>query len=219
MEVVMADAVNCSVCGKKIGGILGTSLAMSGQREFWGKQGIDASGWCQKCMDEYVKEENKKMSQEIEEISDMLKHKVKNALEYIELLTTPPPASWDGIFKGIVSGHAVIGTGPLTEIVSAWTDFFGEKSYTYQEKIREGEEGAILDTKFECLKKGANFVVGCNISIQEATNGHGMLMISCAGTAYQTRDVPEIIIETYELIKKKEKIQHLQGELKKLSSF
>lgn len=90
----MADVENCPICGKKIGnGLFSVSAAMTDQIRFFGKCGVDATGWCQKCMDARVKEEKKRLTDEITKISGELSENIQAALESIELLTTPPPAS------------------------------------------------------------------------------------------------------------------------------
>lgn len=57
-------------------------------------------------------------------------------LHGLEVITLPPPADWKYQIKGLVPAQAAIGTGPLTEIFSAWTDFFGQESGRYAAKLR-----------------------------------------------------------------------------------
>lgn len=103
------------------------------------------------------------------------------------LMTTPVPVAWDAEILGIASGHSVIGTGPISSIASAFTDFFGKESMAYLEKIRTAEKSAMLGARIQAVEMGGTALCGCTLTVSEATSGHGMIMVSFVGTAIKVK--------------------------------
>lgn len=84
---------------------------------------------------------------------------------------------------GLVSGYCILGTGPISSMLSSITDLLGMRSNAYSEKAKEAERNALAMMKYEALQRGANAVYGVRISLTEATSGKGMLMVSVSGSA------------------------------------
>lgn len=84
---------------------------------------------------------------------------------------------------GFVSGYCILGTGPISSLLSSITDLLGMRSNAYSEKAKEAERTALAMMKYEALQRGANAVYGVRISLTEATSGKGMLMVSVSGSA------------------------------------
>ena len=84
---------------------------------------------------------------------------------------------------GLVSGYCILGTGPISSLLSSITDFFGMKSNAFSAKAKEAEKIALDMMKREALQRGANAVYGVRINLTEATSGQGMLMVSVSGSA------------------------------------
>ncbi|MDR1395358.1 MAG: heavy metal-binding domain-containing protein [Deltaproteobacteria bacterium] len=98
------------------------------------------------------------------------------------------PFNEEGAYKGLglVSGYTTIGTGFLTELVSAFTDFMGDDSKIYNDKMTQAEASCLLKLKTRAHALGANAVIGLSVSFTELTAGHGMLMLGMIGTAVTT---------------------------------
>lgn len=88
---------------------------------------------------------------------------------------------------GFVSGYCILGTGPISSLLSSITDFFGMRSNAFSAKAKEAEKSALEMMKREALQRGANAVYGARITLTEATSGQGMLMVSASGSAMITR--------------------------------
>lgn len=174
--IAMSEVEKCSWCGKRFTGIFKVKHITEEGIEKFKKIGVDASLLCFDCATIiHEKRQN--------EIKNKIKEKKEELVHNVLAFTTPFPPSWDAKIHGIVSGYSVIGTGPIVNLASTCTDFLGKESLAYLEKIRKGENNALYMAKYETLKKGGNAIAGCSLSITEASAGHGMLMISCVGTA------------------------------------
>ena len=110
-----------------------------------------------------------------------------------------------------MSGHSVIGTGPLSSLASAFTDLFGEESLAYQQKIRDAEDKAMLMAKIQAMEKGASLISGMSVSVSEATSGHGMIMVTCVGTAIKTKDTPPEIQEYLDIKLQSKELRELKA--------
>lgn len=210
----------CALCGTKMGnGLFKVAPAYPNHINAFERLGIDASEWCQNCMDTHRKNQIQKIQTEIVKNEKILTQLMPTVLDAIELFTIPPLESWKGVCKGLVSGYSVIGTGPISEILSSWTDFFGAESKSYVNKLHEGKKSAIMGAKIECLEKDADMIVGCHLSIQEATSGHGMLMISCVGTAFQRDELPESTQKATAMIKENKRLTSILNQLKTIGDL
>lgn len=84
-------------------------------------------------------------------------------------------------YKGIVSGEVVLGTGILSDIVAGISDFFGEQSDVYAEKIMSAKKIALKKLLEEVIKAGGNAVIGVDFDYITFTNN--IIGVSANGTA------------------------------------
>lgn len=183
----MADC--CHKCGKSFSGMFGTTpIGPKSTEKLKQILSLDCSGMCIQCAGIALNDERLRRNMDLStEIRKRIAPQIQRALDKITLQTVPHSEHIGGTILGVVSGYSVIGTGVLSEFFSSFTDFFGLESNAYLEKIRKGEKSSMLIAKKQAFDMGADLISGFNISVTEATSGHGMLMVSCSGTAVQTK--------------------------------
>lgn len=204
----MSDVEKCSECGKKFGGFMGVSHVCDSTHADFVKHGKDVKNVCSICCNAISNKIKNDKCEKLKELRNSFNSTQKDILDKVIVFTTPHPIEWQKGIKGIVSGHAVIGTGAVVEIISAWTDFFGKDSLEYAEKITKCEERAIAIAKLKAIDLGANCISGMTISVSEATKGNGMIMVSCLGTALDTGESFESMNKLKEIIKEIEQIEN-----------
>lgn len=187
----MAD--KCPDCGLSVGGVFAAQPKASAEQiEFCKKNGITyEDNICQSCM-------NLKISQFNEENSKVKKFIIKDytiALDAAiqKMFITPASIPSNMHDLGLITGYCIMGTGPISTLASSWTDFFGKTSNAYLEKTRQAEDFALKMLRAEALKKGADAIYNCRVSLSEATSGHGMLIVSASGSAVSTGTADEDI--------------------------
>lgn len=199
----------CVVCGKSFSGFMSAKRVGQRTRDDFAQYGEDVSNTCEKCchtLKTKLEEDVAKRKRQLEKRIEELKWNVLNA---VSVSTTPHDHKWDANIKGVVTGYSVVGTGPLAEIASAWTDFFGTESNVYLKKIREGENKALTMAKYEAALQGANHISGATLTVSEATKGNGMLIIFVVGTAVQMGEVLENAKELSDSFSEYEKLNKL----------
>lgn len=177
----MSDA--CRECGKNFGGMFGVKRVCESTQADFARYGMDVQDVCAKCCASLKERVIETRKNDIREAKQRLQTLIDNVVGSIEIHTTPHDHAHDSGIKGVVSGYSVMGTGLLSEIASAWTDFFGMESNAYQEKIRAAEKKAMDMAKLQAADLGATTISGARLSLSEATAGNGMLILSCVGTA------------------------------------
>lgn len=207
----MADAKLCPVCGKKVSGFLSAEPIGPKSIEAMKGIGIDTEGWCLPCAQARLDEERAKSQMAFIPVAERLKELEASIPDMLIAQTTPHFESQQENVVGIVSGHSVIGTGPLSTLASAFTDFFGKESLAYQEKIRDAESKAILMAKMQAVEMGASLISGMSVSVSEAVSGHGMIMVTCVGTAVKAKNPSPLFQEYLDLIKKKRNFGLIQS--------
>ena len=207
----MADAKVCPVCGKKVSGFLSAEPIGPKSIEAMKGIGIDTEGGCLPCAQARLDEERAKSQMAFIPVAERLKELEASIPDMLIAQTTPHFESQQENVVGIVSGHSVIGTGPLSTLASAFTDFFGKESLAYQEKIRDAESKAILMAKMQAVEMGASLISGMSVSVSEAVSGHGMIMVTCVGTAVKAKNPSPLFQEYLDLIKKKRNFGLIQS--------
>lgn len=188
----MPTSDTCQMCGKKFNGLFkNADLPTEEMIRFFAQRGEDVQNTCQICCCKKKALLQNEADSHINEVKNQIENKIREILPSIQCVTIPLSIDNDIEIKGMVSGYSVIGTGPFTEIASAWTDFWGQESGAYFDKIRLGETRAMNIAKLEAIKSGANMIIGANINVSEATKGNGMLIISCVGTAVRCGDLSD----------------------------
>ena len=123
--------------------------------------------------------------------------KLTEVLSQIRITTYPPDLGAKYEHCGLVTARAAIGTGPITELISSWTDFFGLESGTYNEKLRKGEQSCMMKLQQQAILHNANAIVGTHITYTELTRGHGMVLVCMTGTAIRLENGPQDIQDRY----------------------
>lgn len=85
---------------------------------------------------------------------------------------------------GVVSANVVIGTNIFSDIAASFSDFFGGRSYTYQDKLQLIYKEVISELEYKANELGANCILGLAIDFDEISgSGKSMFMVSACGTA------------------------------------
>ncbi|MFT6212683.1 MAG: hypothetical protein ACJARD_000810 [Alphaproteobacteria bacterium] len=86
----------------------------------------------------------------------------------------------------MVTTEVVIGINVIRDIFSAFTDFFGGRSGSYEDSITNGKRDAIDKLISEATKLNANAIINCHIGIETVGSKGSMICISVTGTAIRT---------------------------------
>jgi uncharacterized protein YbjQ (UPF0145 family) len=135
------------------------------------------------------------------------------------LITTT--SSIDGVsikkYNGIISARIVTGTDFFSDLFAGFSDFFGGRSATYQNQLKDIYDEVIDLLKKEAKRVGANVILGLRIDHDEISGkGKQMFMVTAIGTAAIIDNYPiesdsglgEITLHNFELELKKQRIIH-----------
>tara|TARA_R110000851_G_scaffold105373_8_gene223645 strand:+ start:4368 stop:4682 length:315 start_codon:yes stop_codon:yes gene_type:complete len=84
-------------------------------------------------------------------------------------------------YRGIVVGEAIMGANIVRDFFAQITDVVGERSDSYESKLREAREVALSELQERAAELGADAVVGVDLDYEVV--GDSMLMVSASGTA------------------------------------
>lgn len=100
-------------------------------------------------------------------------------------LTTTPTIQGHNILQyyGIVTGETIIGANVIKDFMAGLTDFFGGRSGTYEQVLREAKDSALKEMSERAARMGANAIVGIDLDYETVGQGSSMLMVTCSGTA------------------------------------
>lgn len=90
-------------------------------------------------------------------------------------------------YLGVVQGETIIGANFLRDIAAGLKDFFGGRSGSYEEVLRQAQETAKAEMMQRAMMLGANAVIGISFDYETIGANGSMLMVACAGTAVVTR--------------------------------
>ncbi len=101
------------------------------------------------------------------------------------LLTTTPTVQGHEIkqYMGVVTGETIIGANFVKDFCASLTDFFGGRSGTYENVLREAKDSALKEMSERAQQMGANAVVGIDLDYETIGAQGSMLMVTCSGTA------------------------------------
>jgi len=101
------------------------------------------------------------------------------------LLTTTPTVQGHEItnYMGVVTGETIIGANFVKDICASLTDFFGGRSGTYENVLREAKDSALKEMSERAQWMGANAIVGIDLDYETIGAQGSMLMVTCSGTA------------------------------------
>lgn len=87
-------------------------------------------------------------------------------------------------YHGIISNHVVAGANIFSDIAASFSDFFGGRSGSYQNKIDSIKNQALSDLKVDAQRAGANAVISVSMDVDEVSGQNkSMFMITVYGTA------------------------------------
>lgn len=86
-------------------------------------------------------------------------------------------------YEGIVFGEVINGVNFIKDIGASLTNFFGGRSYGYEEELLKSRTEAENEMVSRALSKGANAIVGVKFDYETLGEGGTMLMVTCSGTA------------------------------------
>lgn len=114
---------------------------------------------------------------------------LESAFASIPVVSIHSPLDWDYSAVMIVTGQSTTGTGPWSEVTSAFSDLFGSQSKVYNQKIAAGEELCKNALRAKALALGCNAIVAADIDYAEVGGARAMLMVCMTGTAIRLRNV------------------------------
>ncbi len=95
-----------------------------------------------------------------------------------------------------IAANVVIGANVISDMFAGFTDFFGGRSVTYENKLQQLNHQALAELKRKAEMLGANCIVGLKIDIDEISGKNSqMFMITAYGTpvlAGMPSDQPQI---------------------------
>lgn len=175
----------CAVCGETFGFMTGLASGKSIAEELRAT-GVDVpTPICQYCASQYKLHgaAAKDTIQATMRPSGSVKKEIPVSVQQIPVSTINIYEGGGFTFVGPVSAHVALGTGPISQLLSSVTDFFGEQSESYNKKMEEAESACLLKLKQKTDGMGADAVIGLQTTYTELTHGHGMLLVSMIGTA------------------------------------
>lgn len=100
-------------------------------------------------------------------------------------ITTTPAIEGKRIVRyyGIVTGETIIGANFMRDLFASVRDFFGGRSGSYEEVLREAKNTALREMQEEAQRIGANAIVGVDLDYETVGANSSMLMVTCSGTA------------------------------------
>lgn len=104
------------------------------------------------------------------------------------LLSTTPTLQGHNInqYLGVVTGETIIGANFVKDICAQFTDFFGGRSGSYENVLREAKDSALKEMSERASRIGANAIVGIDLDYETIGAQGSMLMVTCSGTAVIT---------------------------------
>lgn len=87
-------------------------------------------------------------------------------------------------YLDFVCANVVLGVNIFSDIAASFTDIFGGKSNSYQNKLELIQKDVIKQLKDKSIYLGANAILSCRIDFDEISGGgKSMFMVSASGTA------------------------------------
>lgn len=101
------------------------------------------------------------------------------------ILTTTPSIEGRPIqqYMGIVTAETIIGANVFRDFMASLRDFFGGRSGTYEEVLRQAKDTALGELAQRAEVLGANAVVGIKLDYETVGANGSMLMVVVSGTA------------------------------------
>jgi uncharacterized protein YbjQ (UPF0145 family) len=103
----------------------------------------------------------------------------------IPILTTPiVEGSTVAEYKGLVTARNVRAVNVIRDFLTAFRDFFGGRSESYQEVMAEMEQEVLNEIRAETTRLGANAIIGFSLDYDNiGSKNKSLLMAHGKGTA------------------------------------
>jgi uncharacterized protein YbjQ (UPF0145 family) len=178
----------CVECGVALGGLTGAAEASDSQMERLREWEVSVPApLCSNCFGRILEEAQARLGPALgfpDEPPEDFQAKVQERRRAVQLFTGAPFEGQGPLVNlGLVTAHAVIGTGPLATLASALSDVAGKHSKVYAEKLEEAESLCLAQIRAKADQLGALLVANIQASYSELTHGHGMLLVTMVGTA------------------------------------
>ncbi|MEF9932034.1 MAG: YbjQ family protein [Bacteroidales bacterium] len=86
-------------------------------------------------------------------------------------------------YLGIVSSEVIIGANAFKDIAASFTDFFGGRSTTYENTLKQAKDAVMQELIKDATAVGANAVIGIDLDYETVGSSGSMLMVTACGTA------------------------------------
>lgn len=127
----------------------------------------------QKEQAEQAKEKNEQMKLEREARQQAQQAQRAKLLKRVKSIPLTTTMNIDGYkvknYIDIESVEVVIGTGIISEFISDFSDFFGERSTPFERKLAEAKKYALDRMRYLAANKGGDAVIGVDIDYTEFT--------------------------------------------------
>lgn len=85
-------------------------------------------------------------------------------------------------YRGVVTGETIIGANVFRDFLANMRDFFGGRSKSYENVLREAKNTAMREMGERAQSMGCNAVVGIDLDYETVGQNGSMLMVTCSGT-------------------------------------
>jgi uncharacterized protein YbjQ (UPF0145 family) len=86
-------------------------------------------------------------------------------------------------YRGLVSGHAILGANVFRDVFAGIRDIVGGRSAAYERELSRAQDLALQEMQERAAELGANAVIGVDLDYETVGPNGGMLMVTAAGTA------------------------------------
>lgn len=166
---------HCPLCHEKIGSMFGVEALQSHLAERLAALGLYTPGMCRACAIRAKNDAIERLNTECESVKAKIQAIQSPVLGHFHVSTLDMPRDGAHTELGLVTGHSILGTGPLSSLLVSVTDFFGVESGAYQEKVCQAQNSALWQAKRDAVTLGGNAIYGVRINVTEATAGDGMI--------------------------------------------
>jgi uncharacterized protein YbjQ (UPF0145 family) len=86
-------------------------------------------------------------------------------------------------YLGIVTSEVIIGANFMKDFLGGLRDFFGGRSGTYEQVLKDAKESALAELRQNAQSMGADAILGIDLDYETIGSGGSMLMVTASGTA------------------------------------
>jgi uncharacterized protein YbjQ (UPF0145 family) len=215
MKILLMSKEICPNCGKALTGLFATnSLIPQSKIDFINKnQEKKSESYCTNCSKPILDQ----IAQSFRKERNSIQKRLEDIINYLPMLTTNVPNSWECEYIGMYSAHTTSGSGFATDLSRSFNDFFGTTSNTSNQKIANALKRCKSELRVKCIKAGGNAIIGASIHYNEVGTGStNMIMIAVTGTVVKITNIDQINLKSKECISE---ILELAEQLEAIAEF